>query len=296
MAKQAKSRLGLTIDHVLIAVRDLKDTADVFNNLGFTVTPEGLHPGRGSRNRLVVFENDYLELISITDPTLPLFRPNMAVFLESRQGIFIFSMGTSDVQKVFLETKASGLKINEPIYGARHSAGGDMEYSWHQSEIDLHEFPGSQTFFIQHDHSIKQRYKYPPNAWDHENGSLGIYNLTLVVDDAMECARQWASMLDLEISFSGDIDALSAKRVSVAFDNCTLDFLSPTSDGVIQDFLTEYGGGPYSMAIKVKDLQKVRNLLLSRDIPLVDITLDGSQSISISAENSQGVRLTLVGN
>ena len=44
MAKQAKSRLGLTIDHVLIAVRDLKDTADVFNNLGFTVTPEGLHP------------------------------------------------------------------------------------------------------------------------------------------------------------------------------------------------------------------------------------------------------------
>ena len=61
MAKQAKSRLGLTIDHVLIAVRDLKDTADVFNNLGFTVTPEGLHPGRGSRNRLVVFENDYLE-------------------------------------------------------------------------------------------------------------------------------------------------------------------------------------------------------------------------------------------
>ena len=93
MAKQAKSRLGLTIDHVLIAVRDLKDTADVFNNLGFTVTPEGLHPGRGSRNRLVVFENDYLELISITDPTLPLFRPNMAVFLESHQGIFIFSMG-----------------------------------------------------------------------------------------------------------------------------------------------------------------------------------------------------------
>ena len=105
MVNKEKSRFGLTIDHVLIAVKDLKQTADVFNNLGFTVTPEGLHPGRGSRNRLVVFENDYLELISITDPTLPLFRPNMAVFLESRQGIFIFSMGTSDVQKIFLETK-----------------------------------------------------------------------------------------------------------------------------------------------------------------------------------------------
>jgi hypothetical protein len=294
MAKQAKSRLGLTIDHVLIAVRDLKDTADVFNNLGFTVTPEGLHPGRGSRNRLVVFENDYLELISITDPTLPLFRPNMAVFLESRQGVFIFSMGTSDVQKVFLETKSRGLKINEPIYGARHSAGGDMEYSWHQSEIEPDEFPGSQTFFIQHDHSIKQRYKNPPNAWNHKNGSLGIYNLTLVVDDAMESARQWASILNLEISYRGVLDLLSAKRVSLAFDNCTLDFLSPTGQGVIQDFLTEFGSGPYSMAIKVKDLKKVQELLESRDVPLTYITLDGLSGILISADNAQGVRLTLV--
>ena len=294
MGNKEKSRFGLTIDHVLIAVRDLKHTADVFNNLGFTVTPEGLHPGRGSRNRLVVFGNDYLELISITDPTLPLFRPNMAVFLESHQGIFIFSMGTSDVHKVFLETKSRGLKINEPIYGARHSADGDMEYSWHQSEIETDEFPGSQTFFIQHDHSIKQRYKDPPNAWDHENGSLGIYNLTLVVDDAMESARQWTSILNLELSFSSTLDLSSANRVSLAFDNCTLDFLSPTGEGGIQDFLTEYGGGPYSMAIKVKDLQNVQKLLLSRNIPLTHITLDGGPAISISAENAQGVRLTLV--
>ena len=294
MVKKEKSKFGLTIDHVLIAVRDLKQTGDVFNNLGFTVTPEGLHPGRGSRNRLVVFENNYLELISITDPTLPLFRPNMAVFLESRQGLFIFSMGTSDVQKVFLETKSRGLNINEPIYGARHSADGDMEYSWRQSEIEPSEFPGSQTFFIQHDHLIKQRYKDPPNAWEHENGSLGIYNLTLVVDDAMEAARRWASILDLEISFSGSLDVLSANRVSLAFDNCTLDFLSPTGEGGIQDFLTEYGSGPYSMAIKVKDLQNVQKLLLSRNIPLTHITLDGGPAISISAENAQGVRLTLV--
>ena len=294
MGSKKKSRFGLTIDHVLIAVKDLKDTANVFNNLGFTVTPEGLHPGRGSRNRLVVFENDYLELISITDPNLPLFRPNMAVFLESRQGIFIFSMGTSDVQKVFLNTKSKGLDISEPIYGARHSADGDMEYSWHQSEIKPDQFPGSQTFFIQHDHLIKERYKDPPNAWNHENGSLGIYNLTLVVDDAVESASQWASILGLEISFSGEVDFLAAKRVSVAFDNCTLDFLSPTDDGVIKNFLMEYGGGPYSMAIKVKDLQKVRNLLLKGDVPFSEITLDSSPSISISADNAQGVRLNLV--
>ena len=97
-----------------------------------------------------------------------------------------------------------------------------------------------------------------------------------------------------EISFSGSLDVLSADRVSLAFDNCTLDFLSPTGEGGIQDFLTEYGSGPYSMAIKVKDLQNVQKLLLSRNIPLTHITLDGGPAISISAENAQCVRLTLV--
>ena len=292
--RENKSKLGLTIDHVLIAVRDLKQTAEVFNSLGFTVTPEGLHPGRGSRNRLVVFEEDYLELISITDPTLSLFRPNMAVFLESREGIFIFSMGTCNIEDAFLQTRSHGLDINEPIYGARHSSDGDMEYSWRQSEIEICEFPGSQTFFIQHDHTIKQRYKDPPNPWQHENGALGICNLTLVVNDAMESIKRWKSILDLEISFSGYISELAANRVSLSFDNCTLDFLSPSGSGVIQDFLTEYGEGPYSMAIKVKDLTIVSGLLSSHNIPAVPIELDGNRAIFIRPDNAQGVRLTLV--
>ena len=48
------------------------------------------------------------------------------------------------------------------------------------------------------------------------------------------------------------------------------------------------------MAIKVKDLKKVQELLESRDVPLTYITLDGLSGISISADNAQGVRLTLV--
>ena len=169
-----------------------------------------------------------------------------------------------------------------------------MEYSWHQSEIEIGEFPGSQTFFIQHDHSIKQRYKDPINSWDHENGATGIYNLTLVVNDAMESANRWKSILDLEMSFSGYISDLAANRVSLSFDNCTLDFLSPSGTGVIQNFYTEYGFGPYSMAIKVKDLTKVQKLLSSQDISTSQLELDGKQAISINPDNAQGVRLTLL--
>ncbi len=57
------------LDHVLIAVHDLSRAAAVFSQeLGFTLTPEGVHPGRGTHNRLIVFGPEYLELIAVRDP------------------------------------------------------------------------------------------------------------------------------------------------------------------------------------------------------------------------------------
>ena len=73
----------LIIDHVLIAVRDLDAVKDTFERLGFKVTPEGQHPGRGTSNRLVVFGEEYLELIAVTIRRGPV-RPNLPSFLDER--------------------------------------------------------------------------------------------------------------------------------------------------------------------------------------------------------------------
>ena len=37
----------LYLDHVLIAVRDLEEASAYYDNLGFTLTPPGVRPGRG---------------------------------------------------------------------------------------------------------------------------------------------------------------------------------------------------------------------------------------------------------
>ena len=288
------SKIGLTIDHVLIAVPDLQQTAETFNGLGFTVTPEGLHPGRGSRNRLVVFGREYLELISITDPTLPLFRPNMAEFLSSREGLFIFSIGTTNIQDEFMKSKSRGLDIQEPLCGARHSSDGDMEYSWQQCEIAPLELPGTQTFLIQHDHAIKQRYKVPPNPWVHQNGAFGIYNLTLAVTDSEKAANRWQAVFDLEVIGRDHMFGLNANKVSLAFDNGVLDFISPTGPGLVEEFLSSYGECPYSLAIMVRDLQHISRILDSGNIDFDRFELDGNDSLSIKPENAHGVHLNLI--
>jgi hypothetical protein len=60
----------LRLDHVVVAVRDLECTTASYEAAGFTVMPGGRHPGRNTRNALVIFEDGaYLELITYSAPS-----------------------------------------------------------------------------------------------------------------------------------------------------------------------------------------------------------------------------------
>jgi hypothetical protein len=66
--------MGLSLDHVVIAVRDLDRTIADYTALGFTVTVGGEHTGGASHNALIVFaDGAYIELIAFKRPN-PEFR------------------------------------------------------------------------------------------------------------------------------------------------------------------------------------------------------------------------------
>ena len=99
------------LDHVLIGVRDLDETAAAFGRLGFTMTPEGVHPGRGTHNRLVVFGPEYLEMISVRDPSEVMLRLDLPAFLQSREGLYMFALGTGDGDATAAAMRASGAEV-----------------------------------------------------------------------------------------------------------------------------------------------------------------------------------------
>ncbi|MBV8336593.1 MAG: VOC family protein [Alphaproteobacteria bacterium] len=72
------------IDHVIIGVRDLERARAGWRRLGFTLTPRGRHIGQGTANYCIMFENDFVELLGIVDPSDHV--EHLAAFLAAREG------------------------------------------------------------------------------------------------------------------------------------------------------------------------------------------------------------------
>lgn len=244
----------LRLDHVLIAVRDLTAAHDTFRRLGFKATPEGRHPGRGTSNRLVVFPREYIELITVHDAEGDLFRPNLPSFLSEREGLFIFAIGTDDVRGRAEEACRNGVRVADPVRGSRQSADGSTAYSWTQAEFGPDEMPGSQTFLIQHDHTIEERYTEPKDPTNHPNGARGIASLALVVEDASAAAMRWQEVFGLE-RVPDALDAHGCRvDVRLAFENCWLDFVEPHGRNDAAQFMEAWGEGPYAVTFECADV------------------------------------------
>ena len=281
----------LILDHVLIAVRDLDAAKDTFERLGFKVTPEGKHPGRGTSNRLVVFGGEYLELISVHDPEGDLFRPNLPSFLDAREGLFIFSMGTSDVHERVRSVRSAGVLITDPVKGSRQAGDGMTAYSWTQAEVDPEEMPGSQTFFIQHDHTIEERYAKPPDPTNHPNGVLAVSSLSLAVKDADGASRRWMEAFGLARASARAEATDHPTCARLRLGNCTLDFCQPDYGDEVARFLDCWGAGPYWIAFACEDLDATEELLRHNGVRGLERSSD---CLNVSPEAAQGVRMSFV--
>ena len=282
---------GIYLDHVLIAVRSLSSVADSYSSLGFKVTPEGRHPGRGTHNRLMVFGPEYLELIAVHDPSTTPFRPSMSSFLEAREGLYMFALGTGDIDTTVGEMRSRGIDVDAPVPG-RRDAGETPGYTWKSANLGS-ALPGSECFLIQHDHTVAQRYTQPPDPTIHENGVTGIHHVTLAVHDSAAAALRWREVLGLE---AGDPVAVQGGlRRRIALDNAYVDLESPSGPGALAEFLRTYGEGPFELALETPDIEATVVAMWTGGARCGQIVEgdDGASSL-IDPSSAAGLRLRLV--
>ena len=287
---------GIRLDHVLIAVRDLQGAAEVFSrDLGFTLTPEGVHPGRGTHNRLMVFGSEYLELIAVRDASEGSFRPTMGPFLRSREGLYMFALGTDDIDAAVGRARAQGLTVEDPGDGAREASGGAPGYSWRFAGVSTADTPGSETFLIQHNTPIAERYTVPADASVHANGALGVLYLAIAVRDVEESAARWQEAFGFDEGPAEEVPARGIQRKTLRLENCRLDFVSPLRSGALSRFLERSGEAPYELALRVDDLEATVASLGDKGVPTSPSVVDADGAgVSVDPARASGVPLRFV--
>jgi len=272
------------LDHILIAVKSLSKASEAFERLGFTLTPEGVHPGRGTHNRLMVFGPDYLELIAIRDRDEGVFRRSMVEFLKTREGLYMFALGTSDIQASAAAMRGRGVQVGDPQEGARQSSGGSPGYTWHAVRVPAEAAPGSETFLIQHHSTVQQRYTVPADPTRHPNGATGVHSLALAVADLPAATAAWERVLGLGPAVARTV-ADGSQRVRFRLGNCSLDLMSPQSGGF---------PFPLSLTVRVRDLRATASSLQASGVPAARQKAENGEIIAVAAEQASGVALQFV--
>jgi hypothetical protein len=175
------------IDHLVICVHDLERAQQSFGALGFNCTPVGEHPF-GTRNRLVLFANNFLELLTVADPAaVPpaapgrfSFAAHNQAFLAKAEGMSMLAWHSADARADAARFATDGLGAYAPLdFGreARLPNGGTARLAFSLAFATDPAMPGLGFFTSQQRHATELFWK--ADYQRHRNGALRVIEVVL---------------------------------------------------------------------------------------------------------------------
>lgn len=167
------------IDHALVGVRDLEAAKDAWRKLGFLVTPRGRHVGWGTANYCMMFDQGYVELLGIVDPSR--FTNNLDRFLAMREGLLGLAFASHDAERTHDRLTERGLRPDRPKELKRllEMPGGDVELAFRLVMLPAAATPGIGAFCCQH---LSQDLIRRPGWGTHPNGARLMKGVTVIAD------------------------------------------------------------------------------------------------------------------
>ena len=140
-----------TLDHVVIAVRDLDGaTADYAALLGRAPSWHGSHPAYGTRNTLFRIDNTYVELLSLNKGKGGRWTGELAKFLDKGEGLYALALGTRDIDGDVRILRGHEMPVQDPADGDGIDEISGNRRSWRNAQVPVRASNGVRIFFIQH--------------------------------------------------------------------------------------------------------------------------------------------------
>lgn len=190
------------VNHVGMAVRDLKAIAARFESLGFILTPFSPHSGAwkpgekvqslASGNRCIMFGDNYLEILASEDPSAP--APRITNFLSRYQGAHIICFNTEKPDLVDQRLREHGVDTSGviPLQREIDTPDGVKTAKFQRVQFAPEESPEG---YIQAARHLTPEYIYQPRYTAHPNGSEMLRDTYLVTDDVARFADKYARYL-----------------------------------------------------------------------------------------------------
>lgn len=190
-----QSIIGL--DHVVVTVRDLDQAEKRWRELGFTISPRGLHSAAmGTANHTIMLGEDYLELLSVVAPT-DRNAPTRA-FLDRRgDGIERAAFTGTNAADGVAELKARGYAAIGPFDFARAvdlADGRQVEARFNTYMWPYEERPGGlRIFACVH---LTREYVWLPELVRQANTAFAIDRVEMLSKDPAAAAAHMGRLID----------------------------------------------------------------------------------------------------
>ncbi len=179
------------IDHLVLAVRDLDFASAYYKRLGFNLTPRAQHPF-GTGNRLAQLGNDFLEIVSVTQPDdiVPFedgffsFGAYNQDYLAHRDGMSMIALksdGWENDRKAFSD---AGFDLPAPFTFsrlARQPDSSDVTVGFDLTFVPDTRLPDAVFFTCDHQH--QPQFFYKPEFQKHNNGALAVDEVIIACKD-----------------------------------------------------------------------------------------------------------------
>ncbi|MEZ5854448.1 MAG: VOC family protein [Hyphomicrobiaceae bacterium] len=280
-----QSIIGL--DHVVVMVRDLAEGATRWSELGFTVSPRGLHSeAMGTANHTIMLEHDYLELIGVVAET-ERNAPGRAFLARRGEGIERAAFTGTDADDGVAELKARGFAALGPYDFGRPvdlPDGRKVEATFRTFVWPIEERPGGlRVFACQH---LTRENVWIGELTRHANTAFRIDRVEMVSPDPAAAAQHMGRLIDRTPERLADgalkVETGSGRGDFVFLDRRTLTARHP---GIALEDVPDEGA--ITLALSVRDAQAAAAAIGSK------AAVVEANTVKVAPVNANGVILVL---
>lgn len=217
------------LDHVIVAVRDLRAAADRYAALlGREPSWQGEHPGAGTANVLFRLENTYVELLAPAGEG-PVGKPLRERLESHGEGLAGIAFGTPDLPAAVEALRAQGGSVSDPQPGQGRDAASGAERRWQNAFLTPASSRGPLVFAIQH-HSPPEA--LPLRAPVEPGGSVFALDHVVVMSADLDASRElYHEVLGLRLALDRSFEARGTRILFFRVGGVTVEVAGPIGGG-----------------------------------------------------------------